>query len=186
MKQKIFTLAALFFSALHVAQAQYSYKPFRIDVGAGLSVPATTFGIGLLGSVEPQYSFEHFAVGARIEYHLEGYETEDYGNITKFNNAMLLTVDRRFSSGTGRPFVGAGLGSYVTAANFWERDNIGSKYRFFGPQAGAMLRAGIDLPHVRFALQCHITGSRKHEDVTVNFSYLAFTIAVGIGGGKMD
>lgn len=187
MTRKSTILTALLFSATYAAQAQYAYKPFRIDVGAGLSVPVTTFGIGILGSIEPQYSIGPFAVGARIEYHIEGYETEAYSTVTKYNNALLLTGDYRLSSATARPFVGVGLGSYVTAANFWETaDDSYYKYRFWGAQAGAMLRAGFDLPHFRFALQCHITGSRRHENVKVNFSYLALTVAVGVGGGKTD
>jgi hypothetical protein len=187
MKRKIFISAALLFSATYAAQAQYAYKPFRIDAGAGLSFPVTTFGVGGLISIEPQYSIGQLAVGARIEYHVEGYETESYSNITKINSAMLLTGDYRFSSGTARPFVGAGIGSYVTGANFYRRtaDDFDYVYRFFGQQAGAMLRAGFDLPHFRFALHCHITGSRTYENVKVNFSYLALTIAVGIGGGRI-
>ncbi|MDR1342506.1 MAG: hypothetical protein LBK18_04515 [Prevotellaceae bacterium] len=194
MKQKIFILAALLLSVSYAAQAQYTYKPFRIDIGTGLSFPVTTFGIGILGSIEPQYSFGQFGVGARIEYHLEGYETENDGGVTKYNNAILLTGDYRFSSATYRPFVGVGFGSYLTAANFSRVDNNdyygssggGSTYRIFGQKVGAMLRAGFDLPHFRFALNYHITGSSKYEGVKVNFSYLAFTIAVGIGGGRVD
>ena len=191
MKRKAIILASLLLSAAYAAQAQYAYKPFRIDAGAGLSFPLTTFGIGGLLSVEPQYSVGPFAVGVRVEYHAGGYETEKFLSITKVNNAMLLTGDYRFSSGTARPFVGLGLGSYVTGAYFYSGDyndeeTIADTYRFFGPQAGAMLRAGFDLPHFRFALQCHLTGSRMHEDVKVNFSYMALTVAVGIGGGKFD
>jgi hypothetical protein len=186
MKRKTFILAALLFSAASAAQAQFSYKPFRVDAGVGLSVPATNFGIGGLVSIEPQYSIGPLAVGVRIEYHVEGYETEAYDNITKFNSALLLTGDYRFSSGFARPFVGAGIASYVTAAYFFEgnEDGADSNYRLFGQQAGAMLRAGFDLPHFRFALQYHITGSRKYENVKVNFSYMALTVAVGIGGGR--
>jgi hypothetical protein len=188
MKRKTFILAALLFGATYATQAQYTYKPFRIDVGAGLSFPATTFGVGILGSVEPQFSVGPFAVGARIEYHVEGYETEEKGiisSITKFNSAMLLTGDYRFSSGTARPFVGVGLGSYVTAAGFWKED-YDRVYRLFGPQVGVMLRTGFDLPHFRFALHGHITGSRKLEGMNVNFSYIALTIAVGISGGRVE
>ncbi|MDR3365355.1 MAG: porin family protein [Prevotellaceae bacterium] len=185
MKRKIFTLVALLFSVSYAAQAQYSYKPFRIDVGAGLSFPVTSFGIGALGSVEPQYSFGPFGVGLRMEYHVEDHKTE-IDNITKFNSALLLTGDYRLSSGTSRPFVGVGLGSYVTAAEFGETDEYSSRYRFFGQKAGAMLRAGIDLPHFRFAIHYHITGSGKLENTSVNFSYLAFTVAVGISGGRID
>ncbi|MDR3187632.1 MAG: hypothetical protein LBT94_00390 [Prevotellaceae bacterium] len=188
MKRKIFIFAALLLPASYAAQAQYSYKPFRIDVGAGLSFPVNAFGIGVLGSVEPQYSVGPIGIGARVEYHVEGYGTEANGSVTKFNNALLLTGDYRFSSATYRPFVGLGLGSYLTAADLWNSDEYGgsSTYRLFGQKAGAMLRAGFDLPHFRFALCYHITGSGKYENVKVNFSYLAFTVAVGIGGGKMD
>jgi hypothetical protein len=184
MKRKIFVLAALFFSAGYAAQAQYSYKPFRIDVGTGLSFPVTTFGIGILGSVEPQYSFGAFGVGARIEYHVESNATEENGAVTTYNSAMLLTGDYRFSSDDYRPFVGIGLGSYLMAANF-EKSEYAS-YHFFGQSMGAMLRAGFDMPHFRFALQYHITGSKKYENLKVNFNYLALTVAVSIGGGKMD
>jgi hypothetical protein len=186
MKKKTFILAALLFSATYAAQAQYTYKPFRIDAGAGLSFPVNTFGIGILGSVEPQYSIGRFAVGARVEYHVENNATEQNGDLIKYNSAMLLTGDYRFSSDAYRPFVGLGLGSYLMAANFTENSNnniIG--YRFFGQSVGAMLRAGFDMPHFRFALQYHITGSRTYEDLKVNFNYLALTVAVSIGGGKV-
>jgi hypothetical protein len=49
-----------------------------------------------------------------------------------------------------------------------------------------MLRTGFDLPHFRFALHGHITGSRGLEGMNVNFSYIALTIAVGIGGGRVE
>ncbi|MDR1024029.1 MAG: hypothetical protein LBL94_12295 [Prevotellaceae bacterium] len=187
MKRAIFILAALLLSASYAAQAQHSYNPFRIDAGAGLSVPVTTFGIGILGSIEPQYSIGPLGVGARIEYHVEGYETEENYGVVKYNNAILLTGDYRFSSATYRPFVGVGFGSYLTAAGFSRTDgDYSSTYRLFGQKAGAMLRAGFDLPHFRFALHYHITGSGKYEGIKVNFSYLAFTIAVGLGGGKVE
>jgi hypothetical protein len=184
MKRKIFILAALLFSATYAAQAQYSYQPFRIDAGAGLSFPVSTFGIGILGSIEPQYSIGQFAIGARVEYHVENNATEEHGELVKYNSAMLLTGDYRFSSDAYRPFVGVGFGSYLMAADFAENDN--AQYRFFGQSAGAMLRAGIDMSHFRFALQYHITGSKTYEDLKVNFSYLALTIAVSIGGGKVE
>ncbi|MDR0566255.1 MAG: hypothetical protein LBG47_04350 [Prevotellaceae bacterium] len=184
MKRKTIILAALLFSATYVAQAQYTYKPFRIDVGTGLSFPVTTFGIGILGSVEPQYSIGRIAIGARVEYHAENNATEKDGELVKYNSAMLLTGDYRFSSGASRPFVGLGFGSYLMAADFVEHDD--GSYSFFGQGAGAMLRAGVDMSHFRFALHYHITGSRKHDDLKVNFNYLALTIAVGIGGGRVS
>lgn len=191
-------MAALLLGVAYAAQAQdsssrdlpkqYSYNPFRIDVGVGLSFPVTTFGIGILGSIEPQYSFGPFAVGARVEYHIEGNENEQDGSITKYNNAMLLTGDYRFSSGTYRPFVGAGLGSYLTAATFLAEDSYSGnndQYHVFGQKIGGMFRAGFDLPHFRFALQCNITGGDTYLGRKVNFSYLSFAIAVGIGGGRI-
>jgi hypothetical protein len=184
MKTKTFILATLLFSASYAAQAQYTYKPFRIDAGGGLSFPVTTFGIGILGSVEPQYSIGPFAIGLRVEYHLEDIATESSGEVEKYNSAMLLTGDYRFSSDTYRPFVGAGFGSYLLAANIVESNNSG--YRFFGQSAGAMLRAGIDMPYFRCALQYHITGSRTHENLRIDFSYLAISFAVSIGGRRIE
>jgi hypothetical protein len=194
MKRKKIILAALLFSASYAAQAQYSYNPFRIDVGAGLSFPLTSFGIGILGSIEPQYSIGPLGIGARVEYHIEGYETEESYDIVKYNNAILLTGDYRFSSATYRPFVGVGFGSYLTAASFSGADgdyyssssSSSSTYRLFGQKVGAMLRAGFDMPRFRFALHYHITGSSKYEGINVNFSYFSLTVAVGIGGGKID
>ena len=185
MKRKTIILAALLFSGTYAAQAQYAYKPFRIDAGAGLSFPVNTFGMGILGSVEPQYSIGQLAVGARIEYHVESNATEKNGEQTKYNSAMLLTGDYRFSSDAYRPFVGVGLGSYQLAAAV-RGENDAYIYHFLGQSVGAMLRAGVDMPYFRFALQYHITGSKKHEDVKVNFSYLALTMAVCIGGGRAD
>jgi hypothetical protein len=184
MKTKTFILVTLLFSASYAAQAQYTYKPFRIDAGAGLSFPVTTFGIGILGSVEPQYSIGPFAIGVRVEYHVEDIATESNGEVEKYNSAILLTGDYHFSSDTYRPFVGVGLGSYLLAADVGESDYNG--YRFFGQSVGAMLRAGIDMPYFRFALQYHITDSRTHEDLRINFSYLAISFAVSIGGRKID
>jgi hypothetical protein len=73
----------------------------------------------------------------------------------------------------------------MMAANF-DEVNYAKSYRFFGQSIGAMLRAGVDMPHFRFALHYHITGGGRHENLNVNFSYLAFTVAVSIGGGRVD
>jgi hypothetical protein len=186
MKRKSIILAALLFSASHAADAQYTYKPFRIDVGAGLSFPTTNFGIGILANIEPQYAIRQFSVGAHVELHAQGSSTEEYSSVTKYNNALLLTGDYHFTSDTYRPFVGVGFGAYTLAANVTFEDNFAERYLLFGQNVGVMLRAGCDLPHVRGVMQYHFIGNGKKDNVKLNFSYLSIGIAVGIGGGKMD
>jgi hypothetical protein len=212
MKTKIFILTTLLFSVSYAAQAQYTYKPFRIDVGTGLSFPVTNFGIGILGSIEPQYAIDQFAIGVRIELHALGQMSEEYTSLTKYNSATLLTCDYHFSSDTYRPFVGVGIGAYTLAANIYVNSstytapsyndytdgeliyndyistyNVYNYDRrlFFGQNVGAMLRAGFDLPHLRCAVQYNIVGSGKKDDVKMNFNYLSINVAVGIGGGKV-
>ncbi|MDR1416829.1 MAG: hypothetical protein LBJ57_05375 [Prevotellaceae bacterium] len=197
MRRKTVILATFLCLASHAARAQYTYNPFRIDVGAGLSFPVNNFGIGILGSIEPKYAIGQFSVGAHVELHVLGSSTEEYTSISKYNNALLLTGDYHFTSDVYRPFVGLGVGSYLLAATVhsgsdydyseqYPSNSYSERYILFGQNVGIMLRAGCDLPHVRGVVQYNFVRSGKKDNVSVNFDYLSVGIAVSIGGGRVD
>ena len=187
-----------------VARAQYVYKPFRVDVGSGYSVQIGNGCCdGFLLSAEPKYTFaEHFTVGVRWEWTtMSGdKETEIAGELTtristresKQSTALLPTFDYHFTSGTFRPFAGAGIGAYFMYGDrkrikqfiLEDREQVYTS-TFVSSDAvrpGFMLRAGFDVPHFRLAIAYNYAGRNRHD---IRHDYLSLNCCGYIGGGKM-
>jgi len=201
--KKIIISFCLLLAATTFAQKQYYYySPFRFDLGGGISVPISGFGIGGLLSVEPKYQINKFALGVRIEYHTENQTKPDFST-TRSNKSILLTCDYYFNNReTFRPFVGAGFG--VSAININSSNDDSGSYSsgsYYDDRLSGMLRFGVDMPHFRIALQGNILGTAKQTyhyysyssafygevpDKIVNqdLNYLAIIAAFGIGGNR--
>ncbi len=212
MKKIIIVLSLFLLAASYSAQAQYSYKPFRLDIGMGLSFPNIGAGIGagVLFAIEPKYAvIPKVSVGMRMElntlFSFQSYPNSYYGYYSeyeyfemKMSRSLLATCDYHFTTGTFRPFVGLGVGIYLldgyTEApdNYYDDDyyyyddgsyEIPSKVNF-----GGMIRAGFDVTHFRFALEYNYAGLNKNSRYSygeMDYSYFAITVGGYIGGKKV-
>ncbi len=205
MKKQLLALIVFLFSVSYAAQAQYTYEPFRVDVGGGFSATAwSAIGVGFLANIEPKYEIKNFSFGTRlgINHMLQiTYENGDF--IMPFNFNWLGTFDYHFTSGKARPFVGCGLGiyvlsSYIDTSDYVDHDDYYNDYYdygysgwdSYGAKFGGMIRGGIDVKHLRLALEYNIIGRSEiyvgngyHYDV--RFNYLGICISGIIGGGRI-
>lgn len=125
MKKILIALTVFLLTTSYAAQAQYSYKPFRFDLGMGLSFPGfgTGIGAGVLFGIEPKYSVHpKISLGVRLEFNtlFSTYSNYDYFNNyvdnenfdIRMNGTYLATFDYHFTTSTFRPFIGLGIGLY--------------------------------------------------------------------------
>ncbi len=209
-------LVACLLLVSNIVNAQYEYKPFRVDLGAGMSFlmgENDNFGIGGLMSVEPSYSVKRFTFGTRFECNMMAQLYDDWndqGNVDMlYSFAFLATADYHFTSGTFRPFVGAGLGFYVLSASrdtyFYNSGYNNREYYFdysdaewvdYGANFGGIIRGGFDVNHFRLSLTFNLInkpsdystryiGDRVIYNHSREFSYVALTFSGYIGGGKV-
>jgi outer membrane protein X len=186
-KLVLISTVILLFSA--PIQAQYSYKPFRVDLGFGISVPtgSNSTGWGVLLRAEPKYSFhEQMSGGLRQEFNMllqskldSNSEFESINVIV--NGSTLATFDYHFNTASFRPFVGAGLGIYTSGSATVSKETTDEPVKL-KRKAGGMIRAGFDVAHFRLSLEYNIAG--KTQDINLN--YFAVVFAGYIGGGKRN
>ncbi|MDR1198490.1 MAG: porin family protein [Prevotellaceae bacterium] len=182
MKKFLF-IAVLFCGVALSAQSQ-EFKPFRVDMGLGYGLPFTD---GLDGGVqfyvEPKYEIiPQIAVGLRWEGSLFAGSKDDEGNSVdvKLSSAYMVTGDYYLTNNKFRPFVGLGLGIYsvggVSVDDNTETDDVFEGKSNFG----ALLRAGFDISHFRFALSYTYGGKINDE----TFHFFGITVGFYLGGGK--
>jgi opacity protein-like surface antigen len=185
----------LFFSST----AQTNLRPFKVDLGIGYAIPA---GKGVKGGVllviEPKYAvIPQLALGLRFEgaiiARFTGYDAEGNPNTVdvKGQGSYVATGDYYFTNNYAvRPFVGGGIGIYriagVEVTSGTEGVSASSKF-------GGMLRAGVELSHVRLGMEYNIVPSTTFSGYDMNGSpatltsknsYLGLKLGVCIGGGK--
>jgi opacity protein-like surface antigen len=198
MKKILFSLCLLLAATSH-AQTRYAYSPFRFDLGGGISMPVSGFGIGALIAAEPKYQIDNVALGVRFEWHLENQKKQNF-SATRYNKSIFITGDYYFNTHDKfRPFAGIGLGTSALHANGWyiyysQENNESYTYTIDSDEfmsnnrLGGMLRLGVDMPHLRVALQGNILGYMKYsyEDRTLNvdFNYISLIVAFGLGGNR--
>jgi outer membrane protein X len=171
MKKVLILSVALF---LGIGATAQDFKPFRVDGGVGYGVPFTE---GLDGGVqfyvEPKYEvIPQLSVGIRWEGSLFA-----GGDEVNLSSAYMATGDWFFNNNKFRPFVGLGLGAYsiakadidLSTGDFKNKNNF-----------GALLRAGFDISHFRFALSYTYGGKVVEE----TFHFFGATVGFYIGGGK--
>ncbi|MDR3226996.1 MAG: hypothetical protein LBT56_04930 [Prevotellaceae bacterium] len=184
MKKFLFTAVLICGFALTM-QAQ-EFKPFRVDAGLGYGLPFTE---GLDGGVqfyvEPKYEIvDQIAVGLRWEGSLfAGTNVDGSSADVKLSSAYLLTGDYYISNNKFRPFVGLGLGVY-SIAGASASVSVGNEGITVDDKAknnfGALLRAGFDVSHFRFAVSYNYGGKVGNE----TYHFLGVTIGFYLGGGK--
>lgn len=178
--------------AQYVEDYARDFKPFRVGVGIGYAVPGAEQG-GVLGYIEPAYrATDHVAVALRVEaaFLVRGLKSinADETPVDK-SPVVSYTFNSHYylNNENVRPFIGAGVGLFHTAAatfnipaNGPDADNVEAETRFgFYPQVG------IDAGHLNFTLEYNVV---PPTDVPgggeVKNSYLGIRAGVSVGGGR--
>lgn len=196
---KKIVLSILLLATVAIANAQYEFKPFKVDVSLGYAIPGGEGAKGgVLFVVEPKYAvIPSVSVGLRMEAAIMARgRTDANGNNAeadvKAAGSYLVTGDYYFTSSTVRPFAGAGLGIYSLAAASTE-DNGASVSS--GSKFGEMIRAGVELSHFRVGVEYNIVPKTTMEYVNVNGvktttsmknGYIGIKVGFCIGGGKIN
>lgn len=187
------TLLFLFCSLLlqHTVLAQYEeneriYKKWRFEGMMGYARPSGPGNkAGVLLSFEPKYNVTNqLSVGLRNELTAmaRGYVDVNGNSFSGKAGAGLsffVTGDYFFTNSLVRPFAGAGAGIY----NLFQAEVNTSGNQVVNLPAvtkpGLMLRTGVDLWHLRAAIEYNMVGKTG----AVNNNYLGLKIGIVIGGG---
>lgn len=198
---KIFSVITVLASILCCsAVAQSSLRPLKVDLSIGYAVPGGTGSKGgVLFVIEPKYAvIPQLSLGLRMEAALiarfGGYDAEGNPNNVdvKGSGSYLATGDYYFVNNYAlRPFAGAGVGLYRIAGVeiSSNTDGVSTASKF-----GQMIRAGVELSHVRLAVEYNIVpsttfsgynSSGEPATLTSKNSYVGFKVGVCLGGGRM-
>lgn len=195
MKKILLSLAVLICGVAANAQ---DYKPFKLGLGLGYTMPSDGGG-GILFDLEPAYRLsDQIAVGLRIESAvmaktISGTEAKASGNASYTLNGQYYLGNNTF-----RPYVGLGAGIFSIASvsvGGLEAVSKESKIGFYP-------RLGFDVGHFNMNLDYNIIGASEVETVTsieidsngnavtttetldIKNSYLGIRIGAFIFGGK--
>ena len=196
---KKIVLSIFLLATVAIANAQYEFKPFKVDVSLGYAIPGGEGAKGgVLFVVEPKYAvIPSVSVGLRIEAAVMARGRVDASGTNsevdvKAAGSYLATGDYYFTSSTVRPFAGLGLGIYSLAAASTE-DNGASVSA--GSKFGQMVRAGVELSHFRVGLEYNIVPKTTMEYInssgvkttsSMKNGYIGIKVGFCIGGGKID
>lgn len=196
---KKIVLSILLLATVAIANAQYEFKPFKVDVSLGYAIPGGEGAKGgVLFVVEPKYAvIPEVSVGLRIEAAVMARGRADAsGNNSEVDvkaaGSYLATGDYYFTSSTVRPFAGLGLGIYSLAAASTE-DNGASVSS--GSKFGQMVRAGVELSHFRVGVEYNIVPKTTMEYInssgtktttSMKNGYVGIKVGFCIGGGKIN
>jgi outer membrane protein W len=196
---KKIVLSIFLLATVAIANAQYEFKPFKVDVSLGYAIPGGEGAKGgVLFVVEPKYAvIPSVSLGLRIETAIMARgRTDATGTNTEIDvkaaGSYLVTGDYYFTSSTVRPFAGLGLGIYSLAAASTEDDgasvSAGSKF-------GQMVRAGAEFGHFRVGMEYNIVPKTTMEYInstgtktttSMKNGYIGIKVGFCIGGGKIN
>ena len=178
MKKLLLLYALVGFGLSARAQFPLSQGTVKFDFGAGYAKPTQGFGVkpGVALVIEPHYFVSgNFAVGARFEGALLGYQANYRDELFSFFGSTCFTTEVYLARGVFRPFVGAGGGLYTRHYIFEDYYSDRLYTSGFGDiKCGYFLRGGFEISHLRLAASYNIVAS--------NFSYATFTLGFVIGG----
>jgi len=186
-KHACILLVSLLFSKITNAQIEPLYKPFKIDIGLGITGQPFDMS-GFLFYVEPSFTFgNRFKPGLRFEYAIL-----DMKNI----GSSALTFDYYFiTTHRFRLFAGGGYSYYSTSSSGGCDPGPSTTQIIRSTKnSGGPVRIGFDLDHFHLGLEYNIVpstfvtaiGSDAQNSPTVIYknNYFALKIGVNIGGGK--
>lgn len=196
---KKIVLSFLLLASVAIANAQYEFKPFKVDVSLGYAIPGGEGAKGgVLFVIEPKYAvIPSVSLGLRLETAIMARgRTDAAGTNTEFDvkaaGSYLVTGDYYFTSSKVRPFAGAGLGLYSLAAASTEDDGASVSS---GSKFGQMIRTGVELSHFRVGLEYNIVPKTTMEYINSNGEkttssmkngYVGIKVGFTIGGGRIE
>jgi outer membrane protein W len=185
--KKFFFVAILAFLVTFSNAQSTEYKPFRVDFGMGYAIPGGGKGAkaGLLFSLEPKFAVtDNITTGVRFEGAILGRATTNADVVqVSASGSYLLTGDYYFTTNAFRPFAGAGIGLYHTAAAVVDvNSNTDPNVFAEGNKFGGMLRGGFDYGHFRMALEYNMVS----KTASYSNSYLGIKLNFFLGGGRND
>lgn len=191
--KKISLLSLLVLCAGLVASAQ-EYKPFKVGVGLGY---ALTTGDGAKGGVllylEPAYRVsDPLLVGIRLETAAvtRGFSEDVLASGGSIDVAAIGSFSAfgqyYFSTGSFRPFIGAGAGFFTLAAVSGSAQGTVVTAVEASNKFGFYPRVGFDLGHFNMSVDFNLIPASETIGglAEVKNSYLGFRAGFSIGGGK--
>jgi hypothetical protein len=193
MKQLFATILLLHSITVIKAQDRFEeikhYKFFKVQADMGYARPAGS-GVkaGVLLALEPKINLsDRVSIGLRSKatamirggYSINNISAEGEAGL---GIAILPTVDYYFTNRLVRPFVGAGAGAYNFVSIEATTEGGGRASVPAVTKFGAMLRAGVEIWHVRAGFHYNLAGKKDN----VNYNYYGVTIGLVFGGGVKE
>ena len=202
--RKLFILILLQMSFAGFAQTKPASKkpPFKVTIAAGYALPTYQVGNtdyikgGLVYAIEPQYElFEKLDVGLRYEQAFvqrPEYLDKVLAFPTQTNSIMSAVLTGNYvitTSGTFRPYVGAGVGLYYAA----QSTPVYQTTSYPLPTTtslGGLLRAGVKYGHAHLEAAYNLVGATTVKTaatgltMTAQNSYATLKIGITMGGSR--
>lgn len=185
MKKVILSILFLTIVVLGYSQST-TFKPFKVDFAIGYAVPGGSGAkAGVLFAIEPKYAVtDNISLGLRFEGAVVARATKDangdyVSGDVKAAGSYLLTGDYYLNTNHFRPFIGAGVGIFNTAAASVDSNGdvvegaAASKF-------GGAPRVGFEFGHFRLAVEYNVVGKTN----SINNNYLGIKIGFFAGGGR--
>lgn len=192
MYKLFLTLTAFVLTLSVIGQGRFQeiqhYKFFKVQADMGYARPAGNGAkAGVLLALEPKLNLsDRVCIGLRTEATAMARGGYSINNVSAdaeagLGLAILPTVDYYFTNRLVRPFVGAGAGVYnfvsVQASTNNANISVPAVTKF-----GGMLRAGVEIWHVRAGFHYNLVGKSGN----INNNYYGFTIGLVFGGGVKE
>ncbi len=193
-----FILLVITVTVQTIAQGKFEeikhYKFFKVQADIGYARPSGSGSkSGLLLALEPKINLtDKLTIGLRMEAsaiargHIDREGTAFSGEgEAGLGFATLATSDYYFTTRMVRPFVGAGAGIYNLVSVQATSANGGSINIPADTKFGVMVRAGVEIWHVRAGFHYNFIG-KTAQRTKINNSYMGITIGLVFGGGVKD
>ena len=201
---KIFLSLCLALGVAVAAQAQTTFKPFKVNVSIGAAIPSG--GGGVLFAIEPKYGInDQIDIGLRLESAVMARDVVVNGNTSSGNAqgafSYILTGNYILSDEGFRPFVGIGAGIYgIAGTAFTATSGTGGTSTNGNINAatvfGGMGRVGFKTGHFVLGVEYNFIPNSNSvvydsnattkigTSVQSKNSYAGIKIGFDIGGGR--
>jgi outer membrane protein W len=165
------------------------FKSFEVLLEAGYARPAGNGAkAGVLTALEPRLNLtDKITIGLRFETTAMARAGYQINNISADGEAglgiaVIATGDYYFTNRMVRPYAGCGVGVYNFVSVEATSSNGGRITVPSVTKPGGMIRAGVEVWHLRAGFQYHIVGKTN----TINNNYVGFTLGIALGGGVKE
>ena len=168
------------------AQAEQTFKPFKVDIALGYALPSGEGSkAGALFAIEPKYALnDNLAIGLRMEAALTAQASTSAMSDAdvKASSSYLATVDYYLNTNSFRPFLGAGAGIFTNASAQANTASETTSDVKTGSRFGFTPRIGFETGHFRTAIEYNFAG----KTANINHNYLGIKIGFFLGGGRYE